>query len=300
MNRNIAVVGTGKLGKALVTALKGTGMDVIGASDKNFSACHQFAQRAKIKAFNNVKELICMADVIFLTVPDDKIEPLATQISSYNISFKNKIFFHCSGSNGLELFNNLVTYANVGCFHPLQSFVQADTSFKDIYITIDGNELVCNSAREIIHKLQAKVLFVPSDQKALYHAAACLVCNYLVTLDALADEIFSRWSIPGRALLPLIQGTVDNLAKSDSPIDALTGPISRGDSTTIAKHLQILPAKYLNSYIQLGLQTCELAVKSQKLSLEQHEHITKLLQGALREGIQTNERTECYHKHNYG
>ncbi|MBP2651719.1 MAG: hypothetical protein H6Q74_2544 [Firmicutes bacterium] len=253
-------------------------------NDQDFSACQQFAQNAKVKAFNNIEELICKADVIFLTVPDDNIEPLATKLSGYNQALTGKTFFHCSGANGLEVLNSLAPLANVGCFHPLQSFVQANTSLKNIYITIDGNEQVRTLAQAIITKLQATVLVVPSDQKALYHAAACIACNYLVTLNAIAAEIFARWSIPGKALLPLIQGTLDNLARADRPIDALTGPISRADIATIAKHLWILPDKYINSYIQLGLKTCDLAVESQKLSPEQYEQLTKLLQTNLGEG----------------
>ena len=87
--------------------------------------------------------------------------------------------------------------------------------------------------------------FLADDKRSLYHAAATVACNYLVTLEHLADELFVKAGVPERVtlslFLPLVRATLDNLA-AQGPVDALTGPLSRGDAATIAAHLEALAA----------------------------------------------------------
>ena len=63
-----------------------------------------------------------------------------------------------------------------------------------------------------------------------------------------------------KAMLPLMNSVLDNL-KSQSPAEALTGPIQRGDTETLSVHLQLLRDNdaLLSIYKDLGLLTLELA-----------------------------------------
>src|SRR3972149_831232 len=69
------------------------------------------------------------------------------------------------------------------------------------------------------------------EDKALYHASAVLVSNFSVTLMKLATDLWLRfgWERPAalRALLPLLRGTVSNIAALGLPA-ALPGPGARG------------------------------------------------------------------------
>jgi predicted short-subunit dehydrogenase-like oxidoreductase (DUF2520 family) len=103
------------------------------------------------------------------------------------------------------------------------------------------------------------------DDKVLYHAAAVIACNYLVTLTKLATDLWQTFGISTeeatQALLPLIQGTVDNLRNIGLP-GCLTGPVARGDLGTIRKHLDALEARspdLLSTYRELGRQTVPIA-----------------------------------------
>ena len=85
-----------------------------------------------------------------------------------------------------------------------------------------------------------------------------------MTLEYLADELFVKAGVPERVtlslFLPLVRATLDNLA-ARGPVDALTGPLSRGDAATIAAHLEALAAdapEILPVYRALGLATLDL------------------------------------------
>jgi predicted short-subunit dehydrogenase-like oxidoreductase (DUF2520 family) len=57
-----------------------------------------------------------------------------------------------------------------------------------------------------------------------------MASNYLVTLYRSASRLFERAGAPPDALLPLMQRTIDNGFE-------LTGPIARGDWSTVTAHL---------------------------------------------------------------
>ena len=88
-------------------------------------------------------------------------------------------------------------------------------------------------------------MLLQADTKPLYHAAAVMASNYAVTLMGQSAELLAHCGLDGpdavRALLPLLAGTMENLAALGLP-QALTGPLSRGDAGTIARHLAHLDA----------------------------------------------------------
>jgi predicted short-subunit dehydrogenase-like oxidoreductase (DUF2520 family) len=78
---------------------------------------------------------------------------------------------------------------------------------------------------------------IDDEGRAAYHAAASVASNFLVTLQAAAERIAAGAGLEPdearRLLLPLVRRTVDNLAEL-GPERALTGPVARGDETTVA------------------------------------------------------------------
>ena len=62
------------------------------------------------------------------------------------------------------------------------------------------------------------------------------------------------------ALRPLVEGTFENLARHE-PREALTGPVIRGDTATILRHLESLALDDQKLYRALGRAALELAQK---------------------------------------
>jgi predicted short-subunit dehydrogenase-like oxidoreductase (DUF2520 family) len=117
----------------------------------------------------------------------------------------------------------------------------------------------------------------------VYHAAAVIACNYLVTLVKLATDLWQTFNVPTqqatRALLPLLRGTLNNIEKVGIP-QCLTGPIARGDTGTIQKHIDALnklaPA-VLPTYCELGRQTIPVALAKGRINKQQAEELKAIL-----------------------
>ncbi|HLE58797.1 MAG TPA: DUF2520 domain-containing protein, partial [Candidatus Limnocylindria bacterium] len=69
--------------------------------------------------------------------------------------------------------------------------------------------------------------------KPLYHAGAAMASNFLVTLYRAAARLLEETDAPPEALVPLMTRTIENGF-------ALTGPIARGDWSTVEAHLGAL------------------------------------------------------------
>jgi len=78
--------------------------------------------------------------------------------------------------------------------------------------------------------LKLKPFALDERQRVLYHADATVASNFLVTLYRAARQLVEAAGAPAEGLLPLMRRTMDN------GFD-LTGPIARGDWSTVDAHL---------------------------------------------------------------
>lgn len=127
--------------------------------------------------------------------------------------------------------------------------------------------------------------FISSNQKPLYHAAACIASNYLVALMNTVESIYQAIGLnekdAKKAYLPLVYGSLRNIENSGS-IPSLTGPIARGDSGTIKKHVSAINKnlpQYSSLYSSLGLITVKVAQKKGTLNARQAKEINAILKG---------------------
>ena len=112
--------------------------------------------------------------------------------------------------------------------------------------------------------------------------AACIISNYTVTLSHIAQEILKSIGIEQSSareiFVPLIMNTVYNIQKYGS-VDALTGPIARGDCSVVKEHLRALGSlkpKMGNIYKVLGNATVDLALEKESISDEEAKKIKNL------------------------
>jgi hypothetical protein len=83
---------------------------------------------------------------------------------------------------------------------------------------------------------------VPGPARVAYHAALSHAANHTVTLVAQAIDLLVAQGVedPAAALGPLVRAALENGLSGG--VSALTGPISRGDSATLAAHLAAFEA----------------------------------------------------------
>ncbi|MDR5658708.1 DUF2520 domain-containing protein [Serpentinicella sp. ANB-PHB4] len=130
---------------------------------------------------------------------------------------------------------------------------------------MEGHYEKLEDIKNLLEKCGNEYFTIDKDDKVLYHATACVVSNYLVTVMNVGTTLLKTIGIDEEkgfsALLPLIQGSLDNVKKF-GPAKALTGPIARGDVNTIHHHLQEIERKIPeleNVYRSLGKETIKLA-----------------------------------------
>ena len=282
----VGVIGAGRLGGCLATYLGGAGLlEAITASSEEKSA--RLAEQFGTEAADNLGVLV-RSDVILLAVPDGRIHEVAEDLAARVKSAEGKTVLHTSGAAGLDVLASLKAKgAHVGSLHPLQSFAGGVVNLKGVYMALDGDALARKAAEELVKVFCGRPFFVPEKERAAYHAAACICSNYAVAVEALAEQLMSRWTgsrkAAWQALLPLFEGTAANLRKVSEPGQALTGPIARGDSGTVARHLEVLPDELKPAYCSLGLAAAQLALTNGTIDAAKARQLTGLLK--MQEGL---------------
>ncbi len=276
----IGIIGAGKVGTALAIALHKNGFNVLIASRSKKSA-EKAAKIACIEA-TSIKEVVKRSDFIFLSVPDGEIVNVAKKIAP--IVKKEQIVAHLSGALPSTIINFLK--AKVISIHPLKSFadpLESSNTMQDTVFTSEGDKEALKKAKEIVAIIGGKFITIKTENKPLYHIAAVLVSNYTVALFYIAKEIFSSIGFSNEdstfALLKLLKGTTKNIETFGIP-SALTGPIERGDISTIKLHLKAIEdnPRLTLIYKIMGSATIDIA-EEKGLDKKKANEMRRLLNG---------------------
>lgn len=279
----VGVIGGGRVGNCLAEYLHEAGI-LVGITASSVAHSAQLAEKFALPVMDNLR-LWQAADVVLLAVPDRLVGSVA-QALALCVEPAAKVVLHVSGSLGLEPLAPLAACGvHVGSLHPLQSFAGGKTQLAGVYMALDGDSEAQAAAQKLVQLLGGKAFFVPEKERAAYHAAACICSNYAVAVEALAAQLMQRWTgsseAAWEALGPLFKGTAANLQKAVQPSLALTGPIARGDISTVQKHLAALPCNIRPLYCSLGLATTSLALADGTIDESTAESLKKLLTSAV-------------------
>ncbi|MBL7126743.1 MAG: DUF2520 domain-containing protein [Dehalococcoidales bacterium] len=285
----LGFIGAGPVGTAFAVNLSQLGYRVIGIFDVVREAAQRFANDVSgCQRYEKAQDLADSADMVFITTPDDII-PKVTDGIKWRAG---QSAVHCSGASTVHSLETAREQgAMVGSIHPCQTFAgreQAIANLPGSTFAIEAEEPLKTTLTEIARALKGDWVYLTSEDKALYHAAACIACNYFYTLVKIATDLWHNFGKSTeeatRAYLPLLLGSVNNIANMGFP-DCLTGPIARGDVKTIQRHLAALE-KYapdiLPLYKQLGLQTIPIGIAKGTLSEDKAEALRSLLENELK------------------
>ena len=288
MKPTFAVIGCGKVGVTLARHLAAADYRPAGFASRASASARVAAEAAGGgRVFREAWEATADADVVFITTPDGLIGTVAQALADHSGLKPGAVVLHCSGALASTVLAPVGEGgAHVGSLHPLQSFaapVLTHNPFKGIVMAAEGDDTALAFCREVTGALEAEFLTLETENKALYHAAAVVASNYLVTLLALATRLLEGSGIPPGAafkvLLPLVRGTLQNVAEQGIP-QALTGPIARGDRETVAAHCRKIAASLpdlLPFYRLMGAHTLPLAAAQDHLEEEALRALSVLL-----------------------
>jgi len=283
----LGFIGAGTVGTALSVRLSSKGYPVVAVSSRRQTSARNLARAISgCRAFNDTQDVADVAELVFITTPDDVIAQVASQIQWR----AGQSVVHCSGATSTDILQPVKKLgARVGAFHPLQTFASAKQAIENIpgsTFALEAEEPLLSTLKDMATALDGQWIELEASDKVIYHAAAVIACNYMVTLVKLATDLWQTFDIPPhqatQALLPLIRGTISNIDTAGIP-QCLTGPIARGDTGTVNKHinaLQQIAPSLLSTYKELGLQTIPIALAKGKINQHQAQELQAILKQA--------------------
>ena len=281
----LGFIGAGTVGTALAVKLRSKGYPVVAISSRSQTSARNLAQAISggSPASNN-QDVADMAELVFITTPDDAIASVASQIKWH----EGQGVVHCSGADSTDILEPAKKLgASVGVFHPLQTFANVKQAIENISgstFTLEAEEPLLETLKDMTTALGGRWIELKAGDKVIYHASAVIVSNYVVTLVKLATDLWQGFGISinqaVQALLPLLEGTIHNIETIGIP-ECLTGPIARGDIGTIKKHLYALgeaAPSLLATYRELGLKTIPIALAKGRINEHQAEELKVILE----------------------
>jgi predicted short-subunit dehydrogenase-like oxidoreductase (DUF2520 family) len=275
LNTSLSFIGCGKLGRTLGRLWQGTeGVllhDILTHTRSGADDAVAFIGGGRaVTDFAGLQA----SDIFLIATPDDAIEAACISLAQRNLLNESSVVFHCSGAlNSAVLHAARSQGAAVASIHPIRSFArpeQVAAQFGGTYCGVEGDQRALGTLIPLFESIGAKPVAIDGAKKILYHGAAVIAANYLVTLmDVACNTYIEAGVAPGAVLAmmaPLVRETLENVLHI-GPEAALTGPIARGDLATVARQQAALSdwrQDYGALYRDLAALTEELAARKAK------------------------------------
>ncbi|HEV3030719.1 MAG TPA: Rossmann-like and DUF2520 domain-containing protein [Polyangia bacterium] len=277
---SVFIMGAGVVGTALAARLVRAGIPVIGLHGRQVELTD--AARAisgVVGSTGEIPDIMSQSDIIIVSVRDERIREVAERLVNEKRLRPTQVVLHTSGANAAA---SVLAIARphvraVGTLHPLVSFADprvAIEHMREVAFGIEGDEPAKAFAKRLVRAMGARAVFLEAENLPLYHAGAVLASNYVVALADMAQRLLVTAGVPQDQalpmLIPLLSSVVQNLAQVGLPA-ALTGPVERGDVSSVEQHLRVLEARapdLLELYRLVGRDVLRLAREKSHLEPE--------------------------------
>jgi predicted short-subunit dehydrogenase-like oxidoreductase (DUF2520 family) len=269
----IIIIGAGKISWSLVPSLQHAGYKINTIISRTNKDAKKLASTFYVKDYSDsLNNFKIKKGIFILAVPDSSIKSVADDLTELNIDFPGSLFVHVSGSQDISLLNSLYEKgAHTASFHIMQTFPSLKT--RDIKNSFSAVETTSDIASGYLFKLAKNLKLNPfrinSADKVIYHLAGVYASNFINAVLYQSQKLSCMLNLKDYSFndifAPLFLSTIRNINKS-GPVQALSGPVERGDPETVKKHIKALQEltdknpDMLLSYLSLSmllLQTAE-------------------------------------------
>ncbi|AEH11264.1 MULTISPECIES: Rossmann-like and DUF2520 domain-containing protein [Protofrankia] len=242
----VGIVGLGRAGSALGTALSGANWPVVAVHARSAAALERARLRFPTASIGTPASVVEASDVVILTVSDDAIEDVARSVAAAGVLRAGQVVAHASGRHGTDILHPVLAHgAFRAAVHPIMTLSGTDDDAGRLVgagfgVTADpGAQSVANA---LVTAVGGRVVPVPERARTAYHAAIVLGANYLATLVTAMLELLAALGVdqPAGAVAPLLEQSLRGAVERGPA--ALTGPVRRGDAGTVRAHLDALAA----------------------------------------------------------
>lgn len=294
----VSIVGAGSVGSSLGRALRDRGYPIVSIISRTGGPAISLARAVQCKkASTEIGDLSAATECLLLTVPDAAIREVATRCAKLkSLNFAKLFAAHCSGVHSADILDPIRRRgALVASLHPIQTFRsprlpgRRGAKLRGIYYGIDGEPEALRRAERLIGDLGGRALTIRKDLKPLYHVICVFASSYLLVQLNSIDELTKSLGVAAgwqEMFGPLMMTTMEN-AVQYPPADSLTGPIVRGDFTTIDLHLKALSTyapRFLPLYISDGIEVARVGRERQRISQDNFD----LIIGRFRQYLQNH------------
>lgn len=235
----IVLAGPGRAGLAVALAARDAGHDIVGVLGRAGAPAAAEDLDSRVIDW---EDLLPAADLLVIAVRDDAIGEVVERLALRAIGVTAAV--HLSGSVGVRALDPLAEVGLVtGGFHPLQTLPDPEAGRRRLAgawagITAPDPELR-SQLEALARSLGMQPFLLDDEVRPLYHAGAVAAANYVIGGLALAERLFGEAGVPWDAAAPLVDAVIAN-AMELGPDDALTGPIARGDVSTVRRQLEAI------------------------------------------------------------
>ncbi|HET7399452.1 MAG TPA: DUF2520 domain-containing protein [Intrasporangium sp.] len=281
---DVGIVGAGRVGAVLGAALARAGHRVTGVSAVSEASLRRAAALLPGAPVRAIPEVVGGAHLVVLAVPDDALEELVAGLATTGTFTPGQLVLHTSGAHGIALFEAAAGSEIIPlALHPAMTFTGTAMDverLQDCCFGITTVDLARPLAEALVIEMGGDPVWVPEEERVLYHAALTHGANHLVTLVAQSLELLGAAGVedPARLLEPLLTAALSNTLRLGDA--ALTGPVARGDAGTVAGHVEVLRAMAPDirpTYLALARATAQRALLSGRLRASSADPLLRLL-----------------------
>ncbi|MCH9677773.1 MAG: DUF2520 domain-containing protein [Candidatus Nanopelagicales bacterium] len=269
----IGVIGAGRVGAVLGAALRAAGHNCVGVSavsDLSRLRAEALLPNVEIKSADQV---VAESELVVLAVPDSVLPELIRGFSVSGVFVPGQFVAHTSGNYGIGVFESAPEVSPMA-IHPAMTFTGTSVDLArivDAPFGVTTTHTLRPVAEALVVEMGGEPIWVPEEARAIYHTAMVLSSNYLNVLvnEAVSLLAESGMENPQRLLAPLLSASLDNALRLGDK--GLTGPIARGDTEVIHKHLEALADRpsSQNAYRALAKLATDRALGAGLLSIDQ-------------------------------
>ena len=246
----VGVVGAGRAGAVLGSALRAAGHLVVGVSAVSEASRSRAETLLPGVPVLDVPDVVERAELVLLAVPDDALPDLVRGLADVSAWQAGQLVVHVSGRYGTDVLRPARERGAIPlAIHPAMTFTGTSVDLPRLEGTpfaVTAPGPVLPIAQALVVEMGGEPVVLAEEQRGLYHAALAHGANHLVVLVAQAVQLLRSAGVtePGRLLEHLLRASLDGALRASEgegdPVQALTGPVSRGDAGTVGEHLAVI------------------------------------------------------------
>jgi predicted short-subunit dehydrogenase-like oxidoreductase (DUF2520 family) len=287
----INIIGCGRAAGSLTRLwLQANAVTIGGVSNRSAASSHLAVDKIGAgKAVNDIAEMES-TDFWLIGTNDDGIAGVANSIAQSRQDLRGSLVFHLAGRFGLDILQPLRNSgALLAALHPVRSLTDAQISlagFAGTACVAEGSDAALSMLEPLFTSIGGIWLPVASIDRGLYHASVSVISNITKAVAWKAQKWQQKAGLPEQTAAvvthQLLNSTMEDLFRSGAK-QSITGPVVRGDTSTIEAHLEAIRATHpedVEVYRVLARTVLELAQERGDLDKETWQRFEDLLVGA--------------------